>query len=176
MKRGYFDWMYSIVTDSGRYNRNYKKLLNYLFQKDFNYKHPMDSNRLEDGINLRYHYGTSRRYSSTEVANILDVFPCSILEMIVALSIRCEESIMCDDIGDRTSKWFWEMIHSLGLENMHDNYFNENFCDLVIRKFLDREYAYNGKGGLFTIQNPKQDMRNVDIWYQMCAYLNEYVR
>lgn len=177
MMRGYFDWMYNKVTEDNTINTDYKKLLNYLFRKDFNFKHPMDSNRLEDGVNLRYRYGNDCCYTQREVSNLLDVFPCSVLEMMVALSIRCEESIMCDeDIGDRTSKWFWSMIKSLGLEYMYDDAFNEKFCDLVIRKFIDREYYPDGKGGLFTIKHPKADMRNVDIWYQMCAYLNEYIQ
>lgn len=177
MRRGYFDWMHSIVTNDNQCNTDYDNLLEYLFHKEFEYRHPMDANRLEDGINLRYRYGREHGYSQVEVANLLDDTPCTVLEMMVALAIRCEESIMSDDeLGDRTSKWFWDMIHSLGLENMHGGYFNENFCNLVIRKFINREYCYDGKGSLFTVKNPNKDMRSIDIWYQMCMYLNEYVR
>ena len=177
MKQQYFDWICNVVTDNHTNNTDYNKLLNYLFRKEFDYVIPMDSNRLEDGINLRYRYGRIKWYSQIEIANLIDNTPCAILEMMAALAIRCEESIMCDaDMGDRTSEWFWAMIRSLGLEHMYDGCFNENFCNLIIRKFLNREYCPNGKGGLFTVKNPKKDMRSIDIWYQMNMYLNEYIQ
>ena len=97
--------------------------------------------------------------------------------MMVALSLRCEEQIMRDyDIGDRTCVWFWGMIRSLGLEEMEDRYFQEKAADYIIQRFLDRGYKSNGEWGLFTVRNPRRDMRDVEIWYQMCWYLNEYLK
>ena len=76
---------------------------------------PMDGNRAEDGIDLRYRFGHEQHYSDAMVASFLDDRPCSVLEMMIALSIRCEEHIMDDpDVGNRTGQWFWSMIASLG--------------------------------------------------------------
>ena len=41
---------------------------------------------------------------------------------------------------------------------------------------LYTSYAPDGKGGLFTIRNPRFDMRSMEIWYQMNCYLNEIIR
>ena len=45
-------------------------------------------------------------------------------------------------------------------------------CMHVIKSFLRVEYQPNGKGGLFYIPDYQGDIRNLEIWYQMCWYLN----
>lgn len=54
----YFEWMCQLVYDE-RYTRrlSYQKLLNHLHNIDFQYSLPMDGNRAEDGIDLRYRFG-----------------------------------------------------------------------------------------------------------------------
>lgn len=54
----YFEWMCQLVYDE-RYIRrlSYQKLLNHLHNIDFQYSLPMDGNRAEDGIDLRYRFG-----------------------------------------------------------------------------------------------------------------------
>ena len=64
------------------------------------------------------------------------------------------------------------MIASLGLNGMSDNHYDEKYVNDVINRFLDREYEPNGKGGLFTIRNCEHDLRDVEIWYQLCWYLD----
>ena len=64
------------------------------------------------------------------------------------------------------------MIDNLGLESMDDNNYNDEFARFVIFRFLNREYSSNGEGGLFVINNCKYDLREVEIWYQMCWYLD----
>lgn len=171
----YFNWMCDLVCDK-RYCKklSYRKLLSYLHNRDFIYILDMDGNRSEDGIDLRYRFAYEHNYSYPMVTNYLDDRQCSILEMMVALAIRCEDSIMADsDIGNRTGLWFWSMIKSLGLDHMSDANFDKDAADEIIDRFLDREYEPNGKGGLFTIEHCKYDLRSVDIWYQMMFYLDE---
>jgi hypothetical protein len=92
--------------------------------------------------------------------------------MMVALAIECEVTIMDDpNIGDRTGQWFWGMIVNLGLGSMTDYKFDDIYVEGVVRRFLDREYEPNGKGGLFTVKNCRYDLRTVEIWNQMCWYL-----
>lgn len=63
----------------------------------------------------------------------------SVLEMLIALSIRLEEHIMDDpEIGDRTGQWFWNMITNLGLGSMDDRKFNENRVEDIVTRFLER--------------------------------------
>ena len=102
--------------------------------------------------------------------------PCSVLEMMVALAIRCEETIMDNPAyGDRTAQWFWGMIRTLGLYSMTDDRFDQEYVDMVIDRFLNRDYEPNGEGGLFKINNCKYDLRKIEIWYQLCWYLDRFV-
>lgn len=173
----YFEWMCDLVCDEENLKKvTYHQLMRRLHEIDFEYTIAMDDNRAEDGTDLRYRFAYEKSYSGPMIAAYLDDRPCSVLEMMIALSIRCEDRIMCDpDVGDRTGQWFWNMIVNLGLGGMTDAKFNIEYVDMVIRRFLDRKYRPNGEGGLFTIDRPRQDMRTVEIWYQMSAYLEEIV-
>lgn len=169
----YFEWMYGLVCSNVR---DYRKLLRYLHSVDFDYILPMDGNRAEDGTDLRYRFGYENRHGPHIISCYLDDRPCSVLEMMVALAIRCEDHIMDDpDIGNRTEDWFWAMIKSLGLIHMIDSRFKKEFVEDVISRFLNREYKRNGEGGLFTVRNCNRDMRSIEIWYQMCKYLDEII-
>lgn len=171
----YFEWMYQLVCDNPYANdRSYRLLLTTLSDIDFTYTLPMDGNRADDGIDLRYRFGYECNHSDAMIASYLDDMPCSVLEMMIALAIRCEDHIMCDpDIGDRTGKWFWDMIDSLGLLDMHDGKFNACIVYEIIDIFLNREYERNGKGGLFTVKHCTKDMRSIEIWYQLHRYLDD---
>ena len=76
------------------------------------------------------------------------------------------------DIGNRTGQWFWDMIVSLGVGSMTDSRFNKDFVMERIQCFLNRDYQKDGSGGLFTIKRCRRNLRNVEIWYQMCWYLD----
>ena len=167
----YFEWLWNFTKCRG-HSQN-RKIITLLHNIEFRYSIPMDANREEDGIDLRYRFvtevGIPKNYQ--EVYGYLDG-PCSVLEMMIALAIRCEESIMDDpDIGDRTSEWFWLMMKNLGLDYMSDRKFDRDIAEEKISIFLDRRYKRNGEGGLFVV-NGRRDLRKVEIWYQMCWYLD----
>lgn len=174
LNKKYFEWMYQLVCNEGYSKRlSYRKLLGRLHDTEFIYIIGMDGNRAEDGIDLRYRFGYEHKYEHPMVATYLDDRSCSVLEMLIALSIRCEEHIMDDpDIGNRTGQWFWNMIVNLGLGSMTDEKFDIRYVDEAISKFLNREYKRNGEGGLFTVKHCKHDLRTAEIWYQMCWYLD----
>lgn len=172
----YFDWMYQLVVDDRYSNQSYRKLFVRLYDTEFTFTIPMDGNRAEDGVDLRYRFGREYSYPDAMIASCLDDRPCSILEMMAALAIRCEEHIMDDpDAGNRTGQWFWGMLVSLGLGSMDDAKFDRDYVDDVLIQFLNRDYARNGEGGLFTVEYADCDMRSVEIWYQLNYYLNEII-
>ena len=167
----YFDWMYNLVCRN-RYSKNisFKKVFSYLNDTKFTYSIRMDLNRAKDGTELR------RRYANEfKIANIYDRIcgPCSVLEMMIALAIRCEETIMDDEnFGDRTDQWFWDMMKNLGLGHMDDDEFDEEYVSDVVTRFLNRDYEPDGRGGLFFVRNCDIDLRDVEIWIQMLWYLD----
>lgn len=174
-KDEYFEWLFNLVCD-GRFAKSisYRKLLVFLHSTEFRYSLSRDRNRAEDGVDLRRRFALTCKpkylYESTMAA--LDG-PCSVLEMMVALAIRCEETIMDDpSIGDRTDQWFWDMVNNLGLGSDIDSRFDERYASDVIERFLDRKYEPNGRGGLFVIKNCDSDLRTVEIWRQLCWYLD----
>ena len=79
------------------------------------------------------------------------------------------------EYGNRTDQWFWSMVTSLGLGSMNDERFDKVCASDVIERFLDREYKPNGKGGLFTINDCEDDLRDIEIWIQLCWYLDKFV-
>ncbi len=169
----YFDWLCDKVLNDNL-NMEYYKLMDRLHNFDFVPLLRMDENREHDGKQLRYRFGLENDIPRSVINQSLDTRDmASVLEMMIALSIRCEETIMTDDdYGDRTGNWFWNMIVSLGLGIMSDSRFDDNYVSVVLDIFVNRQYKRNGEGGLFTIDGIKRDMRKVEIWYQMCWYLD----
>ena len=169
----YFEWLFDLVCD-GRFSKetSYRKLLMFLHNTPFRYSILRDENRAHDGIDLRRRFSLLQSHDGEYFAEYLDG-PCSVLEMMIGLAIRCEEAFMDDTkYGNRTAQWFWEMINNLGLGSMIDIRFNKLVATDIIQRFLDRDYEPDGKGGLFTIKHCNRDLRNVEIWYQMCWYLD----
>lgn len=173
----YFEWMCQLVC-SRRYlkTRSYRKLLMRLHDIEFNYIIGLDGNRAEDGINLRYRFGYEESYEDPIISAFLDDRPCSVLEMLIALSIQCEKIMANPDGNDETGQWFWNMIANLKLISMTDSNFDKKYVDDRISIFLDRDYSKNGEGGLFTIERCGRDLRFVEIWYQMCWYLDSILK
>ena len=178
MNNKYFEWLCSLVSGRGYYKKHsYCKLLAKLHTMKFTYVIGMDANRADDGVELRYRFGYENDVSYAEIDALLDDRPCSVLEMMVALAIRCEEQIMDDpDIGNRTGKWFWSMIANMGLYQMDDLRFDSENVEQNIRIMLERRYDRNGNGGLFFVNRSKKDMRKMEIWYQMMWYLDDILQ
>ena len=166
----YFEWLCELI-DSKRFSKrvSYRKLLMHLHNIEFTWDIPKDYNRADDGIKLRRRFALAR--NDPELSTYIPG-PCSVLEMMVALAIRCEETIMDDALmGNRTGQWFWGMVTNLGLSAMKDSQFDRDFVDDVIARLLNREYEPDGKGGLFTVRHCSHDMRTVEIWCQLSWYL-----
>lgn len=170
IKNKYFDYLVDIVDPVGK-KTPYKKMLSALHKTVFECL-PFDSDRESDGMEMR-----KRFYDDTIGVTKSDMRylnePCSVLEMMVALALRCEETIMDDPkYGNRTKQWFWEMIKSLGLKNANDRLFDEGTFNRIMEQFLHRQYSRDGKGGLFMIKDCRDDLTDYDIFTQLCWYIN----
>lgn len=171
----YFNWLFKHAVGR-RFSSSisYKKLLKHLYNVHYRWVISKDKNRASDGIELRRRFACdSGRSNSLEIIRCLEG-PCSVLEMLVALAIRTEETIMDNPgFGDRTGQWFWGMLTNLGLGSMTDADYDSVYVEDVVDRFLNNDYEPNGKGGLFTIRNCDYDLRTVEIWKQLCWYLDD---
>ena len=168
----YFSWIEKLISNDEMKASDYGKLISFLNDIQFDYLIPMDDNRIADGIDLRYRFGYDTEIPYAQIATYLDIRPASVLEVMVALSLRIEEQFID---GDDVGNWFWIMIANLGLDEYKNLYFNKAEVDRIIKKFLKRDYEKNGRGSLFITNDRNKDMRHIEIWDQMHLYLNEFV-
>lgn len=170
----YFTWLFDLVC-KGRYDQgvSFKKLLMHLHNTEFRYILSRDENRAEDGISLRrrFAFGILGYSDLREITDHL-IGPCSVLEMMIALAIHCEDLMDDSRVGDRTAQWFWNMVVNLGLGSMTDDRYNKRAVDDILETFLNRKYAPDGYGGLFVIRDCDDDLREVEIWCQLTWYLD----
>lgn len=169
----YLNWLYDLVCTDSK-TASYHELFGALYGTKYYYIHPLDENRIYDGLDMRKIYASKRR-NSEKVFDIINSLPCSVLEVMVGTCYRCENTIATNsDFGDRTGQWFWVMIKNLGLEGLADGRFDERKFNRAMDIFLNRKYDHDGKGGPFYIRNSKRDMRELDLWMQFNIFLTDY--
>lgn len=180
IQKEYISWLYDMVCGPEQQNEpSYRLLFDRLY---FRIYEPVinerDYPRLVDGENLRYQFGKECGIAYETVETELFDAPCSVLELLVALSLRCENQIMDNpDIGDRTGLWFWIMLTNLGLNQYTDERYDEQSVDAIVDTFINRTYNSDGSGGnIFVFNNRTQDIRKIDIWYQMCWFISDFIK
>lgn len=165
---GYFEWLCGKVG----LNENSYELAEQLYNTDFVYLLHKDGNRATDGIELRAIF----RDIFDEPTDTGDK-PCSVLEMMVALSSKCESMIMHDaELGDRTPLWFNTMMHFLGLDVIvnTNGHVDHDYVSYILHQMMYRLYGPDGSNGcLFHVKDKNIDLRNIEIWYQLSFYLND---
>lgn len=168
----YFEWLYSQISSVKLKNpsRTYWKLLKILFTKEFVWIVPNDDNRIQDGKDLRIEF-LSDKVISNDPEYLKDWIEmgCSTLELLLALAKR-----LAFETNGEPAEWFWELIENLKLREYNDS------CDIPqikIETKLDRviwrTYRSDGSGGLFPLKEPERDQRDVELWYQLSAYVLE---
>lgn len=168
----YFNWILDTINYDRHYNgKRYLSLLTLMHKTPFVATLRYDENRIGDGYSLRYRFCYINDLLEFSPESLTSDGSCSVLEMMVALAIRCEENMQDPIMGDRTAYWFWEMMSSLGLLNQNDNNYDQGLASQTIDCLIRRDYAPNGRGGLFTIDNCPEDLRNVEIWTQLNWHL-----
>jgi hypothetical protein len=162
----YFGWLRAKVlrVQNPTPSLTYDILFKTLFETEFAWQLSGDDNRAADGKELRREFLIAADLPDDEDwrRNV----PCSVFEMLIAFSRRLEFQD-----NRPVEVWFWEMITNLGLDRANDAsgvtpYEIQDTLDI----FIWRQYPYNGDGGLFPMDDPSKDQREVEIWYQFCEY------
>ena len=150
----------------------FSKLLTQLWSIPYRYneyRRGSDIDRYKDGLDLRQTYaeitGDDRiLYWDND---------CSVMEMLIALAIKIDWGIMGIPTEDKTYYWFWLMIHNLHLSIMTDDNYDEFYISEVIDDWLERRIEYNGKRGIFPLNDPEFNQKYETTWDQLNSYLKE---
>lgn len=164
----YLRWLEPQLRDEhGNPSKSYWGLLNLMFAKKFVEIIPHDDNRMVDGMDLRVEFAHVHR---TRVTTMRNLGPCSFLEVLIALSRR-----MAFTAGGEAPGWAWQFLGNLELHRMSDPLTRpkQNRASDILDVCIERTYRPDGTGGFFPLAWPDDDMTQVELWYQMNAYIEE---
>jgi hypothetical protein len=180
----YLQWLVPQLRDEedrlSHPEREFWGLGRIMYEKEFRWHVPNDGNRLMDGLELRREFCDDHRVRMSArrrepFQSFLDKEnpnpPCSFLEVLIALSRRYTFTAG----GKNAPGWAWILLSNLNLHRMYDPLTRgkarraRDILDVCIK----RDYAPDGQGGFFPLENPLEDQTQVEIWYQMAAYVME---
>ena len=156
----YYIWLRDLVCCIPPYNQ----LLKTLDSIEYRWVFTLDANRASGGINLRTRYADEHSVNEDDVRT----GPCTVLEMLIGVAEAMDDQLCCG-----LAHCFWDLIGNLGLSVCTDQDFDEAYVIGIIENLLDHNYASDGEGSLFPLHEYHGDCRNLDIWSQMNAWINE---
>lgn len=170
-RKRYIDYLFDIVGRSD----THESLIKHLLATEFYSLVPNDDNRGIDGEQLREKFKLELGVKADPLS--LPDIGCSVLEMLIALSLRIEFDLYGGPYEKDSSDWFWVLIDNLDMTRF-DNfaYRKQENVELLEEKLdilLERQYDFAGFGGVFPLNNPQEDQRKVEIWYQMSSWIIE---
>lgn len=135
-----------------------------------------DENRAIDGMKLRNRYDIPLEYAEFE-EEFYDA-DCSVLEMLLGLSIRVDDYIIGNPKEPHPEEFFLTMIQNLGLVRGRDLHIacQDRTVRQRVKNWLHRWFSPDGKGSPFPLRRARLDQREVEIWDQMNAYVSENYR
>lgn len=168
LTENYLRWLESQIRDEhGNANKTYWDLMRLMFEKEFVWSVPHDDNRVADGLDLRADFC----YDHNMPINSLSYMgPASFLEVLVALSRR-----MAFAAGGHPHGWAWHFLSNLELHRMPDPLSNRKAkqANVIMDVCMHRTYSPDGVGGFFPLAWSDDDQTQIELWYQMAAYINE---
>lgn len=169
----YFTWLYSWVGSVKLRNRarSHTSLCRDLYKKEFLWIIPNDDNRAADGVDFRYQFLKDMELEPDEVSSAWLDMSCSMLELLLGLALR-----LSFEAEGEPRVWFWHLVETLDLAQYNDRVYDdyaERKIDEALDRIIWRTYRASGEGGLFPLLRPKDDQTEVELWYQLSAYLLE---
>lgn len=174
----YLAWLAPQIRENGdglsNPNRTYDGLLELMFETQFAFFDylPRDENRMGDGCALRIEF-CHERDIPTDSLN--DLGPASFLEVLIALSRG-----LAFNAGHKSAPgWAWVLLANLNLHRLSDPFTRAKArkANEILNRCIRREYEPDGSGGFFPLHGAaEEDQREVEIWYQMSAYISQMNR
>lgn len=164
----YVAWLYAQISNvnlrSSR--RTHWRLMNALYDSEFVALIGNDDNRVEDIKDLKNEF-----LYDAEVPRVDPGWfeHCSFLELLIVLAR------MFDFDADTGVEFaFWLMLENIGLSEYNDaKRFSSDEVEKIVDVVVGRSYRANGVGGLFPLKHASEDQREIELWYQMNAYILE---
>lgn len=178
---GYFLWLCDLVNaDMSRYS----ELLYALHEMDFVWVIDLDSDRADDGLELR------RKYYQTNPDDDWVMFwdrGCTVFEALIGIARRMNYILEDEDSGDMSFMYFWEFIRNLGLKKYSNNrlrglsqeQIDTDFFDiqLICSNWMNRKFEPNGQGSIFPLPSATENQAHISLTYQMNNYvIVQYLR
>ena len=108
LEEAYYAWLTDMIPSL---RTIYSRLIWKLFDTPFAPTLAMDLNRLGDGLTLRDRFIWERKGSEDDREWLRKHRPCSVLELMIALALRCEEEYMTGYTDlDPVGQWFSPML------------------------------------------------------------------
>jgi hypothetical protein len=161
--KDYFDWLCTHIKYPDN-NKSYSELLEVLHEREFVWVIGNDDNRIQDGRDLKRRYFHSKHHANSENQ------PISVLEVLIGISNRLAFLIDSD-----APSCAWELIENLRFHRFSRPVYpyQIDIINETLDKLIWRTYKPNGIGSFFPLRHSKQDQTQVEIWYQMTAYIEE---
>lgn len=183
--RSYVDWLESFTIDERidpHRRLEYHNLIRVLWEIDFEAFVGNDYDRAAEGLELRTRYNDilarkagRGRFVTPDVHEIFG--ECRVLEMLIALSMRMYDLMQDMGVYNSVSRWFWEIMECVSFDMLDDDSWNvdqndEEFVRDICDRIMHGDGLRQGRRGGWFLQ---KDWEDVEIWYQMHAYLKQYV-
>lgn len=142
-----------------------------MHQVEFSALVPYDENRIAVAAGLRNQFQKfAVSLGPGEIADLMEP-NASVFEVLIGLAAQADDMIPLT-----IQSWFSNFIENLGLDRYTDEYLERRSpwpAERIINTFNNRAYRPNGRGGIFPLKHPQHDQREVELWYQMGAYMTQ---
>ena len=180
----YFEWLCSLATGKeGNGESSYSLLLRILHDLYFLPILKLDYRQALNGKRLRFTFASTLHEDIAEINALTDYLDetlgmCTMLELLISLSEDMTYSLLDSDYETTTDRIFFELLCNLGLDLYKDEVIIEDenaYYDIekIADSVIERRFGYDGKGGIFPLENPKRDQRETLLQGEMNDYLEE---
>lgn len=167
----YFTWLMSKISGTIYDVNQYSMMIEELRRIPFVYTIPMDANRVANAAKLPRRWSFEEFHGKVPAEDILCV---TVFDVLLQLAIDGEDAIGEDEPGKMTAYLFWMMIANMGLSGMTNDIFDANYVQYCAQRMMRRAYNADGTGGgPIIVSSQSYDMRNAELWIQMCLCLDQ---
>lgn len=151
----YFSGLYRTVFGN---NQEWYDVMMDLNEIDFRWDPSIkyDENRAEDGLQLRRDFLFTAGHAGDFQG--IDEVPASFFEVYVGLGKKMAHLL------DRDLPTTMVYLLAIG---PFETYLDRDEVFAIAERVMDRDYEYDGHGGLFPLRNPPRDQRLVELLYQL---------